>query len=145
MNLSKVVLLVISLLLVFISQVGAANGTCEAIVSNYCADFGNINAKVSQTAFDSAVQAKYNEFKKVLTSGDATCETEVSSNVRYLKTLACAFVIKDQGCAGGAPICPEVCTQFSNSLNNVSCINAQGGSSIFTQCTVKSLQSNDCL
>jgi len=144
-NLCKTIFLVISLLFVFISQVGAANGTCETITSNYCSDFGTINAKISQTAFDSLVQDKYNEFKKVLTSGDAECETQLSSNVRYLKTLACAFIIKDQGCPGSTSICPDVCTYFSNSLDSVSCINGQGKSSIHSQCTIKSLQSNDCL
>jgi len=129
----------------YFSTVGADNGICERIISNECPYFNIINAKVSQSVFDTNVQEKYNELKRVLTVSNADCEDYFYSKVRYLKSVSCAFVIKDQNCPGSTVICPDVCMSFLFSLNDIPCIDISNKNSVIAQCTLKSYQSNYCL
>jgi len=145
LKLFKTVLFVISILQFFISQVTAANGTCEKITSTECPDFPSINALVNKEVFDSNVQKKYEELKNVLTAGDNTCDADINAKVRYLKSMACAFVIKDQGCSGSTSLCPDICTEFGDSVKGISCVDTEKKSSIFNQCSLKTVQSGTCL
>jgi len=62
-----------------------------------------------------------------------------------LKSVACAFVIKEQGCGQSSAICPSVCSQFGKSLSSISCLQQKGYSSIISKCTSMAVQKADCL
>ena len=124
------------------TQVG---GVCQKIISKACPDFPSINSKLNQVMFDNEVQKKITEMKNSLrgTGMCPTYESDFSAKVRYLKTIACADVISNQGCAGSTSICPGVCTQFTISLNGMSCIKTQNNK--VTDFCSKVVHKNDCL
>ncbi|ORX57185.1 hypothetical protein BCR36DRAFT_219225, partial [Piromyces finnis] len=116
---------------------------CTTISSTICSDFAVINSKVAQSQFDALVQTQINQIKASLSGLGTACD--IASNARYIKSVACAFVIKDQGCGRSTPICPSVCTQFTKSLNGIACIQQNGLTQIGSRCSSVSAQLQNCL
>jgi len=129
----------------YLSPVGADNGICERIISNECPYFNIINAKVSQSVFDTNVREKYIELKRLLSAGNPDCENDIYSKARYLKSISCNFVINDQKCPGSNYICPDICMELLISIKNITCINTSVKASLNAQCSLKAIQSNKCL
>jgi len=145
LNLSKTGLFLFSILLFCISQVTAANGACEIITSKLCPDFPNIHAKITQESFDTKVQDKYEELKRKLTNDNNSCDADFATKVRFLKSLACTIIIKDQSCSSNVSLCPDMCTYLTSSLEGITCVDIEGKSSIDSQCSAKTVQSSNCL
>ncbi|OUM61607.1 hypothetical protein PIROE2DRAFT_20923 [Piromyces sp. E2] len=130
-----------------LNNVSQQQGTCQRISSSLCTEFPEINASVPQTTFDTLVQTKINQLKSSLKGAGmcTTFDTDFTSNVRYLKTVACAIVIREQNCNTPSALCPSVCTQFKMSFGTMSCINQQSLNSIVSQCTPLAVRKNGCL
>jgi len=124
-------------------------GACTKVTSNLCKDFPSLHAKVGQAEFDALVQSKYDtlksSFKGTVGTTCATYDNAFASNVRYLKSYACALVLKDQGCTGNSVICTKTCDIINTSLSNVGCINAQAQTSFMTNCNSIAVNLSTCV
>jgi len=150
LSINKIFLLALSTLSIANAQIQAAQGAaaaagaCTPIVSTECAEFGQIKAKVSQAVFDNKVKTELATLKNNL--GGAACKAELSSKVRYLKTLACGVIINEQACPGNTVICTDVCTTLNQSIISMSCASAaQGKAAINKLCSRISAPTNTCL
>jgi hypothetical protein len=130
---------------------GAANNACSKITgSTECPDFANIFASVQQAEFDSLVKTRYNTLKSSLkgTIGTtcATYDSAFSNNVRYLKSYACSLVIEEQGCGSqSTKLCRRICTDLSNSISGIGCINENTKTEIDTKCNQISSITTSCI
>jgi len=83
--------------------------------------------------------------QRVLTVSNAHCEDDFYYNVRYLKSVACALVIKNQNWSRSTVICSDVFMKFLFSLKDISYIDIFEKNYTIARCSIKLFHTNTCL